>query len=51
MHDIVSPTFPMPINGEPFSRLVKRNPLSLISFFPFLVAIQAFSVVANLAAN
>jgi|GEM_PF-2543008 len=47
MQDMVSPTFPMPIKGEPFSRLVKRSPLSLTSFFPFFVAIFAFVSVAN----
>ena len=47
IQDMVSPTLPMPIKGEPFSRLVKRSPLSLTSFFPFFVAICAFVSVAN----
>jgi hypothetical protein len=40
MQDIVSPIFPIPANGEPFSRLVKRKPLSATAFFPVFVAIQ-----------
>ena len=38
MQDMVSPTLPMPMNGEPFSRLVNRRPLPSTCIFPDLVA-------------
>jgi hypothetical protein len=38
MQDMVSPILPIPANGEPFSRLVKRRPLSSTEVLPDLVA-------------
>ena len=38
MHDMVSPILPIPAKGEPFSRLVKRRPLSSTEVLPDLVA-------------
>ena len=38
MQDMVSPTLPIPMKGEPFSRLVKRRPVSSTWVFPDLVA-------------